>query len=153
MSKPKVLVISDGAVSIRHCHHHWREFQSQFEVIVNDRHDRKGFIEGLKEGKYGSWLRVLTCRWDGVVAITKPQFEHGKGLGRFDEEIISQLPKSVRIITGAGAGYDWIDVEVLAKKGLASFCSSLIDQGFGTVTVETVPLRLLLTSLSCCIPS
>jgi len=60
---------------------------------------------------------VLTCRWDDVVAITKPQFHHGKGLGRFDEEIISQLPKSVRIITGAGAGYDWIDVEALAKRG------------------------------------
>ena len=50
MSKPRVLLISDGSVSIRHCHHQWKEFQSRFAVIVNDQHDRNGFIEALKSG-------------------------------------------------------------------------------------------------------
>lgn len=47
----------------------------------------------------------------------KPGFEHGNGIGRFDSEIIQILPPSVKIVAGAGAGYDWIDTGLLGEKG------------------------------------
>lgn len=36
-------------------------------------------------------------------------------MGRWDAELISLLPESVRIFASAGAGFDWADVDVLGK--------------------------------------
>jgi D-3-phosphoglycerate dehydrogenase len=40
-----------------------------------------------------------------------------KYTGRFDEELISALPKSVKYIVHNGAGYDNIDVPVVTEAG------------------------------------
>ena len=42
-------------------------------------------------------------------------------MGRWDAELISLLPESVKVVASAGAGYDWADVDVFAKHGLFSF--------------------------------
>lgn len=36
-------------------------------------------------------------------------------MGRWDVELISLLPKSVRIFASAGAGFDWADIDVLSE--------------------------------------
>ena len=59
----------------------------------------------------------------------KPSFEHGNGIGRIDEEIIPYLPETLKIIVGAGAGYNWVDVDKLAEAGGPSFEWRLTIQG------------------------
>lgn len=39
-------------------------------------------------------------------------------MGQWDEELISYLPSSVKIFASAGAGFNWADVDVLAKYGI-----------------------------------
>lgn len=38
-------------------------------------------------------------------------------MGRWDRELIELLPESCRISASAGAGYDWVDVDVMAEHG------------------------------------
>lgn len=38
-------------------------------------------------------------------------------MGRWDRELIEQLPKSVKVSASAGAGFDWVDTDILAKSG------------------------------------
>lgn len=53
--------------------------------------DREGFLQSLASGEY-----------DDVVAINRHL--HDKTIGRLDKEIISKLPKSVKVIGNIGAG-------------------------------------------------
>ncbi|KAG6355205.1 hypothetical protein INS49_004286 [Diaporthe citri] len=39
-------------------------------------------------------------------------------MGRWDSELIALLPASVKLFASAGAGYDWVDVDILAKSGI-----------------------------------
>lgn len=39
-------------------------------------------------------------------------------MGRWDTELISLLPPTCRVFASAGAGYDWVDVDVLAQHGI-----------------------------------
>ena len=43
-------------------------------------------------------------------------------MGRWDRELIPLLPKSVKIMASAGAGYDWADVDVFAEHGMCLSC-------------------------------
>ncbi len=38
-------------------------------------------------------------------------------MGRWDKELIPLLPKSCKISASAGAGFDWVDVDLLAERG------------------------------------
>ena len=39
-------------------------------------------------------------------------------MGRWDRELIQLLPKSMRVMASAGAGFDWVDTAVLAEFGM-----------------------------------
>lgn len=39
-------------------------------------------------------------------------------MGRWDRELIELLPKSMRVMASAGAGFDWVDTGVLAEFGM-----------------------------------
>lgn len=39
-------------------------------------------------------------------------------MGQWDEELISLLPSSVKIFASAGAGFNWADVDALARRGI-----------------------------------
>lgn len=39
-------------------------------------------------------------------------------MGRWDRELISLLPESCKVSASAGAGFDWVDVDVLAQRGI-----------------------------------
>lgn len=51
-------------------------------------------------------------------AIFRPHFQSGGEMGQWDEELISLLPPSVKIFASAGAGFNWADVEALARRGI-----------------------------------
>lgn len=39
-------------------------------------------------------------------------------MGRWDSELIPLLPPSLKVYASAGAGYDWADVDIMAKRGI-----------------------------------
>ena len=57
----------------------------------------------------------------------KPGFELGNDIGRLDKEIIPLLPEALKVIAGAGAGFDWVDIDLLGKRGhsIISFSPNL----------------------------
>ena len=38
-------------------------------------------------------------------------------MARWDRELIELLPQSMKVMASAGAGYEWVDVDVLAEYG------------------------------------
>ncbi|PWY69326.1 hypothetical protein BO83DRAFT_400242 [Aspergillus eucalypticola CBS 122712] len=106
MSKPRVLHIGDP---IKYNHDIYARFASQFEIIrpSTEERSRDAFKQALKER-----------RWGDFDAIFRPFWNTGGEMGRWDEELISLLPSSVKIVASAGAGYDWVDVDVFARYGI-----------------------------------
>ncbi|KAL2856323.1 hypothetical protein BJX68DRAFT_279650 [Aspergillus pseudodeflectus] len=104
--KPRILHIGDP---IKYNHDIYARFSSQFEIIRPETADRQrdAFKEALREGKWGSFD-----------AIFRPFWNTGGEMGRWDRELIELLPKSVKIVASAGAGYDWVDVDVFAEHGI-----------------------------------
>ncbi|KAL1923945.1 uncharacterized protein VTP21DRAFT_6980 [Calcarisporiella thermophila] len=83
------------------------EFSKKFNVqIMNPAISRAEFIDDLKAGKL-----------NGAVAIYK-SYESNYTIGRFDQEIVDLLPDSLKVVAYRGAGYDSIDVEACARKGI-----------------------------------
>lgn len=66
---------------------------------------REQFLANCKNGEY-----------DDVVVIYRSNTST-KYTGRFDKELVSALPKSVKYIVHNGAGYDNIDVPVVTEAG------------------------------------
>lgn len=104
-SKYTVLYLGDD---IKYNHDVYKQFSSVFDIIQPpaEQRERSEFIRALKEK-----------RWGNFHAIFRPFWNSGGEMGRWDAELISLLPDSVKISTSAGAGYDWVDVDVLAKRG------------------------------------
>lgn len=76
-----------------------------------------------------SFLQELKCRaLDGIVAICDRAPSSLATTGRWDEELLSALPSSVKFICHNGAGYDNIDVSTCTEKGIVvSNCPSVVD--------------------------
>ncbi|OOF92817.1 hypothetical protein ASPCADRAFT_174748 [Aspergillus carbonarius ITEM 5010] len=106
MPKPKVLHIGDP---IKYNHDIYTRFASEFDLIrpTTAERERDAFKQALQEH-----------RWGDFDAIFRPFWNTGGEMGRWDEELISLLPSSVKIIASAGAGYDWADVDIFAKYGI-----------------------------------
>ncbi|PYI05350.1 hypothetical protein BO78DRAFT_447718 [Aspergillus sclerotiicarbonarius CBS 121057] len=106
MAKYKVLHIGDP---IKYNHDIYARFASEFDLIQPSaaERERDAFKQALKER-----------RWGDFDAIFRPFWNTGGEMGRWDEELISLLPSSVKIVASAGAGYDWADVDVFAKYGI-----------------------------------
>lgn len=107
VSKPIILHIGDP---IKYNFEEYQRFSTQFNVIrptVQDR-QRPAFISALKEK-----------RWGDFSAIYRPFWNTGGEMGNWDDELIQLLPNSVQIFASAGAGYDWVNTELLAERGIA----------------------------------
>ncbi|KAL4920651.1 hypothetical protein BDW62DRAFT_198542 [Aspergillus aurantiobrunneus] len=106
MSKPRVLHLGDP---IKYNHGIYRRFASQFDIIQPTAAERQRdeFINALKQN-----------RWGEFHAIFRPFWNTGGEMGRWDRELIALLPKSVKVMASAGAGYDWADVDVFAEHGI-----------------------------------
>lgn len=81
---------------------------AQFEIINPPASD-------LERPAFLNHLRNKT--WGDFVAIMRPFWNTGGEMGRWDRELISLLPKEVKVYASAGAGYDWVDTDVLAEHG------------------------------------
>lgn len=106
VSKPIILHIGDP---IKYNLEEYQRFSTQFTIIrptVQER-QRPEFISALKEK-----------RWGDFSAIYRPFWNTGGEMGKWDDELIPLLPNSVQIFASAGAGYDWADTELLAKRGI-----------------------------------
>ena len=40
-------------------------------------------------------------------------------MGRWDRQLIDLLPKSMKVMASAGAGFDWIDTDILGERGMS----------------------------------
>lgn len=103
--KPIILHLGDP---ILYNHDTFDRLQSQFDIInppLAERH-RSTFLNHLREKKWGDFH-----------AIMRPFWNTGGEMGRWDRELIAQLPKSVKVYASAGAGFDWVDTDILAEYG------------------------------------
>ncbi|KAB8276865.1 hypothetical protein BDV30DRAFT_223870 [Aspergillus minisclerotigenes] len=102
----RILHIGDN---IKYNHDVYARFSSEFEIIQPsaEEREREEFMRALKER-----------RWGDFHAIFRPFWNTGGEMGRWDRELIPFLPKSVKIMASAGAGYDWADVDVFAEHGI-----------------------------------
>ncbi|KAM0189950.1 hypothetical protein ACHAPQ_002073 [Fusarium lateritium] len=110
-SKPRVLHIGDP---IKYNPETYLRFSIQCEIVrpSNEERQRTEFIKGLQEK-----------RWGDFDAIFRPFWGTGGEMGRWDDELISLLPQSVKVFASAGAGFDWADTKLLGERGII-YCNS-----------------------------
>lgn len=103
----------------RFAHDDWAQFERDLDVEVvhlGDDYTREEFIADL-HGKYSH------CE-----AIARGYLT-GRRIGRFDEELVSHFPPSLKYIAHQGAGYDQCDVEPLTERGIQlAHCPSIVDK-------------------------
>jgi len=104
-NKPTILHL--GGPIIHNVDLHAR-FRSQF-------HDIRPSPADLHRGAFVQHLRDRT--WGNFSAIMKPFWATGGDMGRWDEELISLLPSSMRVMASAGAGFDWVNTALMAERG------------------------------------
>lgn len=104
-SKPTILHLGDPIEYNIELH---KLLKSQFDIINPSASD-------LQRPAFLNHLRKRT--WGDFVAIMRPFWNTGGEMGRWDRELISLLPKSVKVSASAGAGYDWVDTDILAEYG------------------------------------
>ncbi|CAH2350457.1 glyoxylate reductase 1 [[Candida] railenensis] len=100
-SKPKVLRI--GKVDF--AQKKWDELSQIAEVVQCESKNREEFFQDLK------------TKYSDITSITRT-FPSISETGRFDEELASHLPKSVKTLSHCGAGYDQIDVQPFSDRGI-----------------------------------
>lgn len=82
---------------------------SQFDFIrpkVEDL-DRETFKQHLRDGTWGNFS-----------AIMKPFWSTGSEMHPWITDLIELLPPNMKIMAGAGAGFDWVDTKALAERGI-----------------------------------
>lgn len=95
----------------------WESLASIADLVYPSSTNRADFIQECQSGKF-----------DGVVAICDRAPSSQEVTGRFDEELISALPKSLRFICHMGAGYDSVDVPVCDARGIqVSNCPHVVE--------------------------
>ncbi|KAF1916639.1 hypothetical protein BDU57DRAFT_238993 [Ampelomyces quisqualis] len=127
-SKPTILHLGDD---VRWNHDLYAELRRQFNIIRTYSMGREDFKEKLRSGEWGEF-----------VGMYRPFWNTGGEMGNWDEEIVSLLPRSVRIFTSAGAGYDWIDMPALSARNII-YCNA------ASACTESVADTALLLILSC----
>ena len=103
MAKPVVLQCGDD---IKWNHDLYKQFTDVFAIKRSHSMSRPEFKQALQSNKFGDFS-----------AIYRPFWNTGGEMGRWDDELISLLPKSCKIYASAGAGFDWVDTERLAQSG------------------------------------
>ncbi|KAL8694249.1 MAG: hypothetical protein Q9218_001075 [Villophora microphyllina] len=102
-SKPVILLLGE----IFHAQTEWKALSSLAELREVKDGDRERFLSDCRSGVY-----------DGILAISRT-YDSVELTGRFDQELIDLLPQSLKFISHNGAGYDQIDAEVCANRGIA----------------------------------
>jgi hypothetical protein len=105
-SKPIVLHIGDP---VKWNTELFAKFSEDFTVIrpSTEERQRDEFKKALREK-----------RWGDFSAIFRPFWNTGGEMGNWDKELIPLLPASCKIFASAGAGFDWVHVDLLAARGM-----------------------------------
>lgn len=122
--KPIVLHLGDD---IAYNHKLYDRLRSQFHIVHPP-------LSDLQRPTFLSHLRNKT--WGDFQAIMRPFWNTGGEMGRWDRELINLLPKGLKVYASAGAGYDWVDADVLAERGIV-YCNS---RGASTEAVADMAL-------------
>lgn len=129
--KPKVLLLDQVKLATPEL----KQLSSVANVVESTARTRQELIEKFKNGGEYSDVVGIYRHFGGARSI--------KITGRFDPELVSQLPQSLRYIVHNGAGYDQLDVQALSDKGVqASNVPSAVDDA-----TSDVALYLLLGAL------
>lgn len=104
-SKPSILHLGDPP---RWHADLYKKLETHFTIICPsaEERERSAFLKALKDK-----------RWGNFIAIMRPFWNTGGEMGRTDRELISLLPESVKVYGSAGAGFDWVDTDILAEHG------------------------------------
>ena len=104
-SKPIILHLGDP---ILHHRSLYQNLHSDFDIRHPDPSElhRANFIQHLRDE-----------RWGNFSAIMRPFWNTGGEMGRWDRELIDLLPKNMKVMASAGAGYEWVDTQTLGKRG------------------------------------
>lgn len=104
-TKPTILHLGDPIAYNEDLH---ACLQSQFTIISPSfsSRTRPEFIQHLKQKTWGDFS-----------AIMRPFWNTGGEMGRWNRELIELLPSSMQIMASAGAGFDWVDVDLLGEYG------------------------------------
>ncbi|RMZ87364.1 hypothetical protein DV736_g5409, partial [Chaetothyriales sp. CBS 134916] len=95
MPKPTVLLIGP----LVHCNESWYHLGTKYELKEFREGTRPEFIARCKTGEYNN-----------VVGLYRSNMSISE-TGSFDQEMVDELPRSLKYICHNGAGYDNIDVE------------------------------------------
>ncbi|EEH49653.1 uncharacterized protein PADG_05732 [Paracoccidioides brasiliensis Pb18] len=125
-SKPTILFVGN---TIRYATNQWEKFQERFTIIPYTSQSKAEFISNLQPG--GPYSTI-----NGIFrpSVLKPQVN----LPLLDKELISHLPTTCKIIASASHGYDGIDTEELARRGIW-YCN-----GAGGANDSTADIALFL---------
>ena len=109
MTKPIILQLGDD---IKWNTDLYSTLTSKFDIRRSYSMPRDEFIESLKNKDFGEF-----------VAIYRPFWNTGGEMGNWDAELISQLPTSCKVYASAGAGFDWVDIQELGRRGII-YCNA-----------------------------
>ncbi|TXT06066.1 hypothetical protein VHUM_03539 [Vanrija humicola] len=128
-AKPKVLILDP----VNLAHEELANLEREAELIPLTSQDRSAFIHDL--GAAYSSVSAIYRHFKGTGSINVT--------GRFDEELVSKLPSSLRFIAHNGAGYDQISVAPCTSRNIqVTNVPSVVDNA----TADTA-LFLILGSL------
>ncbi|KAF2430382.1 D-isomer specific 2-hydroxyacid dehydrogenase [Tothia fuscella] len=109
MPKPVLLHLGDDVQWNRDL---YNKLQERFNIMRSYSMNREDFKNALSHNRFGDFA-----------AIYRPFWNTGGEMGAWDEEFISLLPRSCKIYASAGAGFDWVDTQRLARRGII-YCNS-----------------------------
>ncbi|EME47297.1 hypothetical protein DOTSEDRAFT_166217 [Dothistroma septosporum NZE10] len=111
MSTQRPVLLHCGG-DIRWNHDLYKTLESKFTIVRSHSMSRQDFVAALKNKTFGDF-----------VAIYRPFWATGGEMSPWNQELISLLPASCKIYASAGAGFDWVDTQALAKRGVI-YCNA-----------------------------
>ncbi len=103
-SKPKVLLLDQ----IKLATDELSQLSKVANVVESAAKTRQDLVDKFKSGGEYSDIVGIYRHFGGARSV--------RITGRFDPELVSQLPKSLRYIVHNGAGYDQLDISALSEK-------------------------------------
>ena len=116
-SRSTHLALTNGCY-LRSAYDAWNALSEIAELTTTQAGTRVAFLEELRSGKH-----------DGVVAICDRAPSSFTQVGKWDEELLNALPKSLKYIAHMGAGYDSLDIPACTSRGIfVSNCPNVVDE-------------------------
>ncbi|KAI4147379.1 MAG: hypothetical protein LQ341_001810 [Variospora aurantia] len=128
-ASPKPIVLLLGEVL--HAQVEWNALSSLAELRQINTGDREEFMSDCAAGVH-----------NGILAISRT-YDSVELTGRFDRDLIRLLPQTLKFISHNGAGYDQIDAEACANRGIAVSNTP----GAADASTATTAIYLLLGAL------